>query len=100
MKTYLQLLLVVFGFSFALVLPSGAFAAMGGGSDAAPPADPDITQANKAIKDKNWDQAIALLNKALARNEKNAETHNLLGYAERNRGNLDAAFKHYERALA
>ncbi len=98
MKTYFYSLFMVLGFSFAFVLPGAAFAAMGGGSVAAP-ADPDIAQANRAIKDKNWDQAIALLNKALARDEKNAETHNLLGYAERNRGNLDAAFKHYERAL-
>jgi Flp pilus assembly protein TadD len=56
--------------------------------------------AKKAIKDKNWDKAIELLDKAVARDPKNAEIHNLLGFAERNRGNLDAAFKHYEVALS
>ena len=56
-------------------------------------------KAEKAIKDKNWNQAIELLNAALARDKQNADIYNFLGYAERNRGNLDAAFKHYERAL-
>jgi tetratricopeptide (TPR) repeat protein len=67
---------------------------------ASPPADPNMEKANQAIKDKNWDQAIELLNKALARDDKNAEIYNLLGYSERNRGNLEAAFKYYDRALA
>jgi Flp pilus assembly protein TadD len=64
------------------------------------PVDPDLVQANKAIKEKNWDQAVDLLTRVQARDDKNAEIFNLLGYSERNRGNLEAAFKHYERALA
>jgi tetratricopeptide (TPR) repeat protein len=103
MKTNLRFLIIAFGLSLglALVVPVAAFAA-GGSSDvpAGPPVDPNIERANKAIKDKNWDQAVELLNKALARDDKNAEIYNLLGYSERNRGNLDVAFKHYDRALA
>jgi len=64
------------------------------------PADPDFDRAQKEIKAKNWVAAIELLEKALGRNPSNAEIQNQLGFAERNRGNLDAAFKHYERALA
>jgi Flp pilus assembly protein TadD len=72
-----------------------------GDSWAAPAAkaDADYAAAVKAIDAKDWNQAIALLNKALARNDKNADIHNLLGYSERKRGNLEVAFKHYERAL-
>jgi len=36
----------------------------------------------------------------VSRDEKNADAYNYLGYAERNRGNLDIAFKYYDRALA
>jgi len=101
MKPFIRVFFIVFGIGLALAMPKGAFAS-GGSSDTQviAPADPDIVKANKAIKDKNWDQAVALLTRALGRDDKNAEILNLLGYAERNRGNLDAAFKHYERALA
>ena len=64
------------------------------------PADPDVAAAQQAIKEKNWTRAVELLTKAVARDDKNAGIHNMLGYAERQRGNLDAAFRHYERALA
>jgi len=100
MKTYLCSLFIVLGFSLVFALPGTAFAS-GGPSDApvVVPTDPDITNAKKAIKDKNWDKAIELLNKAAVRDGKNADLYNLLGYSERKRVNLDAAFKYYERAL-
>jgi tetratricopeptide (TPR) repeat protein len=100
MKTTLRLLLIVLGFSLAFALPGVIFAS--GGSSDAPvvvPTDPDITNAKKAIKDKNWDKAIELLNKAVVRDDKNADLYNLLGYSERKHGNLDVAFKYYDRAL-
>lgn len=100
MKIYLRSLLIVLGLSLAFALPGAAFAS-GGPSDAPVlvPSDPDIDNAKKAIKDKNWDKAIELLNKAAVRDDKNVDIYNLLGYSERKSGNLDAAFKYYERAL-
>jgi Flp pilus assembly protein TadD len=93
------LLLLVLG--LALAVPDAARASGGeSGGSYSTPADPDLDHAKKAIKEKNWDKAVELLEKAVARDDRNAEIHNLLGFAERNRGNLDAAFKHYERALA
>jgi Flp pilus assembly protein TadD len=80
-------------------LPGPALADIGGFGTSAVPKDPDVVSANGAIKNKDWDGAIVSLNKALARNPKNADIYNLLGYSERNRGNLDAAFKDYEQAL-
>jgi len=99
MKTdaYLCPVLLVLGLSFAL---AGAAGASGwGSSSASVPTDPDLQKANIAIKEKNWDKAVELLNKAEARDPKNAGIHNEPGYAERNRGDLDAAFKEYETAL-
>jgi len=99
MKTYICSLLVLL--VLMLSLPNQA-RAVGGSSDGmyTAPADPDFERAKKEIKARNWDAAIELLKKALARDPKNAEIHNQLGFAERNRGDLDAAFNHYERALA
>ncbi len=80
-----------------------ATAAGGGGSDSsstpAKAVDPDYANAEKAIKAKDWAAAIDLLTQVVARDEKNADAYNYLGYAERNRGNLDSAFKFYDRAL-
>ncbi len=98
MKTFNRSLLILFVLGLALALLDAARATRLRHDTA--PKDPDVVDAQKAIKDKNWDTAIELLNKAAARDPKNADIHNLLGYTERNRGNLDAAFKHYEQALA
>jgi tetratricopeptide (TPR) repeat protein len=99
MKTSTHSLLVLFVLGFALAL-TGAARASGYGSDTfSKPADPDIVNAKKAIKDKNWDADIEFLKKALVRAPKNADIYNEFGYTERNRGNLDAAFKYYEQAL-
>jgi Flp pilus assembly protein TadD len=62
------------------------------------PVDPDVAAARKAIDAKQWPEAVRLLEQAAARGD-DAETYNLLGFAERNQGHLDAAFAHYEKAL-
>ena len=75
----------------------------GSSSNSAAPAkavDPDYAKAEKAIQAKDWDGSVALLTQVVARDEKNADAYNYLGYAERNRGNLDVAFKYYDRAVA
>lgn len=84
----------------ALTLPALVSADVGGGSWSAPSVDADYDAAVKAIKAEEWNKAIELLNKSVARNDKNADAYNLLGYATRKGGNVQAAFKHYERALA
>ena len=88
--------------SLVLAVPALVSADIGssGGWSDGPTVDADYSAAVKAIEAKEWGRAIELLNKSVARNDKNADAHNLLGYSERKRGNLDVAFKHYERALA
>ncbi len=63
-------------------------------------ADPDYAAGKAAVAAKDWPRAIAALNAAAKRDNNNADTHNLLGYAQRNSGNFELALKHYGRALA
>ncbi|MBI3898322.1 MAG: tetratricopeptide repeat protein [Gammaproteobacteria bacterium] len=91
---------VALAMGLTLLAPILATASSGEGKYDAQPSDPDYANALKAIQVKDWDKAVTLLNTAVAKDEKNADIHNLLGYSERNRKNMDAAFKHYDRALA
>jgi tetratricopeptide (TPR) repeat protein len=84
--------------SLVLLLPGLPFAEGGGGSRT-PTGDPAFAQANMAIQAQNWERAVELLEKIVARDGTNADAYNLLGFSERKRGNLDAAFGHYDRAL-
>jgi len=86
---------------FAVASSSPAVAA--GGAPTAPagqPIDPDFTRGLKAIEAKDWPTAIAALKLALGRDAANPDLYNELGYAERNSGDLDAAFRDYDKALA
>jgi Flp pilus assembly protein TadD len=93
--------LAVLGLVAAAVAPIPALAAGGGPStQAAEKLDPDFKAGMDAIKAKQWDRAIASIQVALAREPDNAEMYTELGYAERNRGDLDAAFGAYDKAIA
>jgi len=61
--------------------------------------DPDYAAGKKAIETRNWQVAIKLLNSAALRDTRNADIQNYLGYAQRNSGQMELAFKHYGRAL-
>ena len=68
-------------------------------TDPAPPLSAEHANGKKAIEDKDWNRAIQSLVAAAQRDGRNADIQNLLGYAYRNAGQLDAAFKHYQQAL-
>ena len=61
--------------------------------------DPDYAAARQAIAARQWEEAIARLQKAEVRHPDHADLQNDLGYAHRNLKQLDAAFKHYKRAI-
>ena len=61
--------------------------------------DPDYAAGKKAIEGKQWSAAIKSLASAALRDTRNADLQNYLGYAYRNSGQVDLAFKHYHRAL-
>lgn len=84
-----------------LSLPMAQWAA-GAGMDSQPaaaPRDPDYDSGKQAVEAQNWKLALEHFGRALARDPKNADIHNYLGFAYRKSGNLDAAFKSYGEAL-
>ena len=62
-------------------------------------ADPEYAAGKLAIEARDWNAAIKSFSSAALRAPNNADIQNYLGYASRNAGKLDAAFKHYQRAL-
>ena len=61
--------------------------------------DPDYAAGKQAIDAKEWSTAIKSLSSAALRDTRNADIQNYLGYAYRNAGQLNLAFRHYHRAL-
>jgi len=86
------------GLSLAL-LPATA---VGDPKDETPDAeqlDPEYAAGKTAMEAKNWDAAIRAFSSAALRDPRNADIQNYLGYAYRKTGQLELAFKHYQRAL-
>jgi Flp pilus assembly protein TadD len=61
--------------------------------------DPDYAAGKMAIAAKEWSAAIKALSSAALRDTRNADIQNYLGYAYRHTGQLELAFRHYEKAL-
>jgi Flp pilus assembly protein TadD len=86
------------GLSLAL-LPATAVGDPKDETPAAEQLDPEYAAGKAAIETKNWDAAIRSLSSAARRDTRNADIQNYLGYAYRQIGQLELAFKHYQRAL-
>jgi len=105
-KRAIALIAILMAVTSSLAVASGGGGGTsGGGNQSSPstparPVDPDYEKAQKAINTKDWVVAIDLLTQVVARDEENADAYNYLGFAERNRGNLDIAFKYYDKALS
>jgi tetratricopeptide (TPR) repeat protein len=63
------------------------------------PADPDVEAGKAAIRAQNWKGAIDSFTKVAARDARDADAQNWLGFAYRKLGSLDLAFKYYNEAL-
>lgn len=61
--------------------------------------NPDFAQGKRAVEARDWKTAIKWLTAAEKRAGRNADIQNYLGFAYRNDGQLDAAFRHYGQAL-
>jgi Flp pilus assembly protein TadD len=88
----------------ALAIAASAGGAFAMGNDPAPsasakPADPDYAQAKTMIEAKNYASAIPLLQKVVAKDPKNANAFNLLGFATRKSGNPQGSLQYYTTAL-
>jgi len=64
------------------------------------PKSADYIAGKAAIDNDQWDAAISSFTKVTATEPKNADAFNYLGYANRKKGNYEAAFGFYEQALA
>ena len=60
----------------------------------------DFAAGKKAIDAKNWAQAVSSFSNVVAKNPKNADAYNYLGYSSRWMGKYDDAFAAYGKALA
>jgi Flp pilus assembly protein TadD len=60
----------------------------------------DFAAGKKAIDARNWSEAVSSFNKVVAKNPKNADAYNYLGYSNRWLGKYDEAFAAYGKALA
>ena len=85
----------------AALLPADGFAAGSAQSDrAASPADGlDLARGEQALEDGDWARAVKYLERAARAERENADVFNLLAYAYRRAGRLEAAFVNYRRAL-
>jgi Flp pilus assembly protein TadD len=61
--------------------------------------DPNFLDGKKAVESEDWAKAIDLLSKAVQAVPNNSDAHNLLGYAYRKSGRMDASFAQYNEAL-
>lgn len=87
--------------ALSLVLAGGGAYGMGGGSDdSAKAADPTYGAARQLVEEGKYAEAIPLLEQVVAKDAKNADALNYLGYSNRQLGNNDAALTHYQAALA
>lgn len=61
--------------------------------------NPDFARGRRAVESRDWDTAVKAFHAAERRDSRDADIQNMLGYAYRNAGRLEPAFKHYQRAL-
>ncbi|HZQ01731.1 MAG TPA: tetratricopeptide repeat protein [Reyranella sp.] len=90
----------------ALGVSMSAFAAGGGGGGAsesfqtpAKPVDPNFAQAKLMIEGKNYAAAMPLLRQVVAKDPRNADAYNLMGYATRKSGDPNGSLVYYNQAL-
>jgi Flp pilus assembly protein TadD len=97
-----RILKLITPFVLALALAGGQALAMGGSSDgdSGKAADPTYSAARQLVADGKYAEAIPLLEQVVAKDAKNADALNYLGYSSRQLGNNDAALTHYQAALA
>ena len=87
----------------SLAAPGVARAAGGGGgadSQVTKPLDPNYTRAKQMIEARDYRGALPLLQQVVAKDPKNADAYNLMGYATRSAGDPNASLQYYQQALA
>ncbi len=94
----------ILGSAFLVLTAAGDAHAMGGDSKpsttapAAPKAG-SYTEAEKAVKAKEYEKAIKMLEGVVGREPRNADAFNYLAYSHRELGRNDIALRYYQQAL-
>ena len=90
----------------ALSVSTTVYAAGGGGGGASEslqspskPVDPNFAQAKAMIEAKNFAGAMPLLQQVVAKDPRNADAYNLMGYATRKSGDPNGSLVYYNQAL-
>jgi Flp pilus assembly protein TadD len=83
----------------ALALGAGPALAMGSDDSSSSSEDSTYDKAVDLIEAKDYAAALPLLEQVVAKEPKNADAWNWLGFAQRNLGKLDEAFASYNEAL-
>ena len=105
MRPTLLVPLVVLCVGFA----SPSFAAGGGGGGGADtaasafqskPLDPNFVRAKQMIEARDYKGALPLLQQVVAKDQRNADAYNLMGYAVRSSGDPNGSLQYYQQALA
>jgi len=89
--------------SVAIAASVPALAAGGGGSMEQPqtkPVDANYTRAKAMIEAKDYKGAVPLLQQVVAKDPKNADAYNLMGFATRKSGDAAGSLQYYQQALA
>ena len=90
---------LIAGALVVLVAAMPAAFAAGGGSSSTKKA-PEMVEAEKAIYSNNYEAAIPLLEKVVAKDAQNADALNYLGYSHRKLGDFETSKSYYDKALA
>ena len=97
-------ILYSFILALGLILAVQPVLAAGGGGGSSwsseEKADPNFTAGTQAIDAKDWARAVTLFQKVVTKDDQNADAFNYLGFAQRNLGDYESAFKSYAAALA
>jgi tetratricopeptide (TPR) repeat protein len=93
--------------ALSLGLGSVAFAAGGGGGGGADqpiqstkPVDPNFVRAKSMIEARDYKGALPYLQQVVAKDPRNADAYNLMGYATRSSGDPNGSLQYYQQALA
>jgi Flp pilus assembly protein TadD len=84
---------------------TASFAAGGGGADSQPiqstkPVDPNFARAKAMIEARDYKGSLPLLQQVVAKDPRNADAYNLMGYATRSSGDPNGSLQYYQQALA
>ncbi len=101
MRSTLLAGLSVVAFSVSTAVYAAGGGGGGGGSSETfqKPVDPNYTQAKAMIEARNYSGALPLLQQVVAKDPKNADAYNLMGYATRKSGDANGSLQYYNQAL-